>query len=96
MTSITSIALQLFCISCIVFPHFNSSFGPLPQAIERIKIEELGKIHQTAIPFHNMWLGVEDRVNESYSSYFFLKWLTDMASKYVSATKPARMALKPV
>lgn len=32
----------------------------------------------------------------AYSSYFFLKWETDMASKYVSATKPARIALNPV
>lgn len=32
----------------------------------------------------------------AYSSYFFLKCVTDMASKYVSATKPARIALNPV
>lgn len=32
----------------------------------------------------------------TYSSYFFLKWDTDIASKYVSATKPARIALNPV
>lgn len=32
----------------------------------------------------------------SYSSYFFLKWVTDVASKYVSAINPARIALNPV
>lgn len=32
----------------------------------------------------------------TYSSYFFLKWVIDMASKYVSATSPARIARNPV